>query len=39
MNAPLLSRAKVVVLKPLSQENLRTIIDRALADRSAGPGH
>jgi len=38
VNAPLLSRAKVVVLKPLSQENLRTIIDRALADPRRGLG-
>jgi putative ATPase len=38
VNAPLLSRAKVVVLKPLSRENLRTIIDRALADPRRGLG-
>jgi putative ATPase len=38
MNAPLLSRAKVVVLKPLSEENLRTIIDRALCDLDRGLG-
>jgi putative ATPase len=38
VNAPLLSRAKVVVLKPLSEENLRAIIDRALADPERGLG-
>jgi putative ATPase len=38
VNAPLLSRAKVVVLKPLSEENLRSIIDRALADPQRGLG-
>jgi len=38
VNAPLLSRAKVVVLKPLSEENLRRIIDRALADTERGLG-
>jgi putative ATPase len=38
VNAPLLSRAKVVVLKSLSTENLRTIIDRALSDPRRGLG-
>jgi len=38
VNAPLLSRAKVVVLKPLTPENLRVIIDRALADPRRGLG-
>jgi putative ATPase len=38
VNAPLLSRAKVVVLKALSEESLRTIIDRALADPLRGLG-
>ena len=38
VNAPLLSRAKVVVLKALSHENLRTIIDRALSDPRRGLG-
>ncbi len=38
VNAPLLSRAKVLVLKPLSEENLRAIIDRALADPDRGLG-
>jgi putative ATPase len=38
VNAPLLSRAKVVVLKPLTPENLRAIIDRALSDPRRGLG-
>ena len=38
VNAPLLSRAKVVVLKALSPESLRTIIDRALSDPRRGLG-
>ncbi|MBN2574631.1 MAG: replication-associated recombination protein A [Deltaproteobacteria bacterium] len=38
VNAPLLSRAKVVVLKPLSEAELRTIVDRALADGERGLG-
>lgn len=38
VNAPLLSRAKVVVLKALSEASLRTIIDRALADPNRGLG-
>jgi putative ATPase len=38
VNAPLLSRAKVVVLKALPEESLRTIIDRTLADPQRGLG-
>jgi putative ATPase len=38
VNAPLLSRAKVLVLKPLGEDDLRTIIDRALADELRGLG-
>jgi putative ATPase len=38
VNAPLLSRAKVLVLKSLSEENLRAIIDRALGDPHRGLG-
>jgi putative ATPase len=38
VNAPLLSRAKVVVLKPLTDGELRTIVDRALADPQRGLG-
>jgi putative ATPase len=36
VNAALLSRARVVVLKPLGPEDLRQIIDRALADPERG---
>jgi putative ATPase len=38
VNAPLLSRAKVVVLKPLAEAELRTLIDRAIADPDRGLG-
>lgn len=38
VNAPLLSRAKVVVLQSLSDANLRTIIDRTLSDPERGLG-
>jgi putative ATPase len=38
VNAPLLSRAKVLVLKPLAEASLRTLIDRALADKERGLG-
>ncbi|HVR61850.1 MAG TPA: replication-associated recombination protein A [Polyangia bacterium] len=38
VNAALLSRAKVVVLKALSEDELRTVIDRALADAERGLG-
>jgi putative ATPase len=36
--APLLSRTKVLVLKPLSEEALSRILDDALADRELGLG-
>ena len=36
--APLLSRCRVLVLEPLSEEDLHTIIARALADRERGLG-
>jgi putative ATPase len=36
--APLLSRARVVVLEPLSAENLAALIKRALDDRERGLG-
>lgn len=36
--APLLSRCRVLVLNPLAQENLKTIIDRALSDTENGLG-
>jgi putative ATPase len=38
VNAALLSRAKVVVLRALSEADLRTLIDRALADADRGLG-
>jgi putative ATPase len=38
VNAALLSRAKVVVLHALAEEELRTVIDRALADSERGLG-
>jgi putative ATPase len=37
--APLLSRCRVLVLKPLSAANLKTILKRALADKNNGLGH
>jgi len=36
--APLLSRAKVVVLHPLSEADIRLIVDRALTDTDRGLG-
>jgi len=36
--APLLSRCRVLVLKPLSPANLETILERALADNKNGLG-
>jgi putative ATPase len=38
INAPLISRSKRVVLKPLAPEQLGTILDRALADVERGLG-
>ncbi|MFN3337205.1 MAG: replication-associated recombination protein A, partial [Thermomicrobium sp.] len=38
VNAPLLSRCRVVVLEPLSDEAIRALVDRALADRERGLG-
>jgi putative ATPase len=38
VNAALLSRAKVVVLKALGEVELRTLVDRALADSERGLG-
>ncbi|MDX9745202.1 MAG: replication-associated recombination protein A [Syntrophales bacterium] len=37
--APLLSRCRVMVLKPFSHEELRLILDRALRDRERGLGN
>src|SRR5262249_14932813 len=38
LNAALLSRCRVVVLEPLSPEDLITLLERALADRERGLG-
>jgi putative ATPase len=38
VNAALLSRAKVVVLKALTEDELRAVVDRALADAERGLG-
>ncbi len=38
MNAALLSRCRVFVLKPLVDEHVRTILERALADKERGLG-
>jgi putative ATPase len=38
VNAALLSRAKVLVLAPLGEADLRTLVDRALADTERGLG-
>jgi putative ATPase len=38
VNAALLSRAKVVVLEALTEEDLRVVVDRALADVERGLG-
>ncbi|MCX7622531.1 MAG: replication-associated recombination protein A [Thermomicrobium sp.] len=38
VNAPLLSRCRVVVLEPLSDEAVRTLLVRALTDRERGLG-
>ncbi len=38
VNAPLLSRARVFVLHPLSDEDIGKVIDRALADKERGLG-
>ncbi|MFA5838867.1 MAG: replication-associated recombination protein A [Candidatus Paceibacterota bacterium] len=37
--SPLLSRSRVYVLKPLSQDDLKKIIDRALKDKNFGFGN
>lgn len=38
VNSPLLSRSRIFRLRPLTQENLRTILLRALQDRERGLG-
>lgn len=39
VNAALMSRCRLVVLKALSVEDLKTILSRAIADRDRGLGH
>ena len=36
--SPLLSRVRVLVLQPLTDENIATLVDRALSDRERGLG-
>jgi putative ATPase len=38
VNSPLLSRSRVFVLEPLSREDLRTLLERAIADPERGLG-
>ena len=38
VNSPLLSRSRVVILRPLTDEDVRTIVRRALADEERGLG-
>jgi len=38
INSPLLSRSRLVILKPLTEENIRVIIKRALTDAERGLG-
>jgi putative ATPase len=38
MNGALLSRMRVFVLEPISEEDIRTVLDRALTDRERGLG-
>ncbi|HXC52215.1 MAG TPA: replication-associated recombination protein A [Candidatus Limnocylindrales bacterium] len=38
VNAPLLSRCRLVVLEPLSHDDIASVIDRALTDRERGLG-
>ena len=39
INAPLVSRSRIFVFEPLSEEQVGTIVDRALADAERGVGH
>ncbi len=39
VNSPLISRSQIYVLKPLSDEHIRTIVHRALADKERGLGN
>ena len=38
INAPLISRSRLIVLKPLTPDQLSRILDRALADEARGVG-
>ena len=38
VNAPLLSRSRVITLRPLADEDIKSIVRRALADRERGIG-
>ena len=38
LTSPLLSRCRVLVLRPLEEREIRTILDRAVADRDRGLG-
>lgn len=38
LNSALLSRARVLPLKPLSEDNIKSLLDRALADKALGLG-
>lgn len=39
INAPLISRSRLIVLKPLGSDQLEVILGRALADEERGVGH
>ncbi len=39
VNSPLVSRSQIFELQPLNQTDIRTLLDRALADKERGVGH
>ena len=39
VNSPLVSRSQIFELQPLEQADIRTLLDRALADEERGVGH
>jgi len=39
VNSPLVSRSQIFELQPLEPEDIRTLLDRALADKERGVGH
>jgi putative ATPase len=39
INAPLISRSRIFVFQPLTEEQVGVIVDRALGDRERGLGH